>query len=575
MSSIDLDPANYSSPGRQASDKDNVTLTLTPTPKDAPPDASPSSSSDADRFDANLRALGLTLPMPTMHFCTARDGSPTAMRDGRWHAGCSVPRRAAEVMLRKETWPGRSLCLLTPTHGQQVAAVLDKLGPTKALVVIFASPDALADALACGDFAAAARAGRLHVACDEPSLRRVFAAHPGLPVPRQMVRLPDADPAAVAAAIAWTQPTLASVTADHAARIRVTATADISMAAEGPPVVLVGRHFGPWADSGNTLARVWAGDGADPNSIDAASIDVDVVDTDRPHHAADAALAERTAAARFVVTADRPRPAWATHAAPWVAWLTRPDIPSFNPAFPRDALLLADDEWLALARTAGWPSSRLAVARWPADTIVVTSGAPLALIAHRADLDPPADIAELSARQVVWEAIREELTTNPFALGEDPARYVDRAPARLNLPPAVDFPTQRFVDGIVGPAFTLGVANWLAKQHIPFTLHGRDWAKEPTLATHDRGPFADRAAFRAAVAASGGVVDPFATCAGHAIRSLGVPVLKTFGRTSQRVLQDVTAIRADRLPVNAVLSPLSRNAIEALIVSAPFDSEHG
>ncbi|HEX8324214.1 MAG TPA: hypothetical protein VF595_09900 [Tepidisphaeraceae bacterium] len=509
----------------------------------APDDTQTLVSLAAGRFADNCAALGMTLTFPELDFAIARDGSLSAKRGGQWLAGCSVPRRAADVMLRNEHWKGRSLCLLTPTNGHQAAACLHRLGPTKALVVVVPSIDCLAEVLACCDFTAAIVAGRLHFAWDEASLRRVFADHPGLAVPQQMVRLPDVDPDAVAAAQAWTQNVLSPITGDHAVRMRSAARAEATTGR----CILVGRHFRLWNDAGDTLARVCgAGDV--------------VLNADDPLHSAEAVLAERTAAAGSVLS-DRARPTWATWDRPWITWLTRPTIPPYQPAFARDALLLADECWLPLARAAGWPVDRLTVARWPAEAITVTPGRPLALIADHPDLDPPADVRDLSGRLLVWEAIREELTRDPFALGDDPARYVERAPSRLNLPPAVDFPTGRFVDALVGPAFTVGIAGWLAAKGVPFTLHGRGWSGETTLSTYDRGPIADREAFHQIVASSGGVIDPFVTTAGHPVRSLAVPVLRAFGRTPQRVLQDVAAIQAGRLPVSPVLSPLCQAAV--------------
>ncbi|MDB5326568.1 MAG: hypothetical protein JWM57_2137 [Phycisphaerales bacterium] len=524
-------------PHGRTSDKDHVTLTLTPSLSDA-------AALAADRFARNCRALGISLPMPALDFCLGRDGSATAKRDGRFLAGCSVPRRAAEVMVRKESWKGRSLCLLVPTHAQQIAVVLDRLGPTRALIVVPSSPADLADFLACIDFTAALDAGRLFFAEDEAAVDRVFAAHPGLPVPAQMVRLPDVDTAEVARVTPWVQATLSRLTIDQGRRV----SAAKPSATPAGWCVLAGRQFRPWADAGDTLA--------------AACDQSETIDTDRATTASEAFLAERAAAAAVVVTADRPRPKWATSASPWITWLTKSTVPPFNAAYPRDALLLTDGSWMAAARNAGWPANRLAVAGWPALALTHTPGAPLALIYDLPSLAVPEDIAESSGRQLVWEAIQDELPRDPFAVGEDAAKYIRRAPARLGLEAMEDFPVDRYIESLVGPAYVIGIAKWLAAQGVAFTIHGRGWEKETALADRLRGPLASREAFSDVVAASGGLIDPFLPAA-HPLRSTTAPRVATFGSTPQRILQDIKTI--DRLPIAPPTSPLSRTIIESLV----------
>ena len=514
-----------------------MTLTLTPSLSD-------DSALAADRFARNCRALGLFLPLPTLDFCLGRDGSATAKRDGRFLAGCSVPKRAAEVMVRKENWKGRSLCLMVPTHAQQIAIVLDRLGPTRALIVVPASSADLADFLACVDFTAALAAGRLFFAEDEAALDRIFAAHPGLPIPAQMGRLPDVDPAEVARVTPWIQATLSRLTIEQGRRI----TAAMPAAQPTGWCVLAGQHFRTWADAGHGLAGVL-------NQTDS-------IDTDRATSASEAMLAERTAAAEVVVTVDRPRPTWATSPSPWITWLTKPAVPAFNAAYPRDALLLTDGSWMAAARNAGWPTDRLAVAVWPAVALAHTPGAPLALIYDLPSLDTPTDIAESSGRQLVWEAISDELPRDPFAVGDDAAKYVRRAPARLGLEAVEDFPVDRYIDSLVGPAYVLGLAKWLVTQGVSFTIHGRGWEGETTLVGHLKGPLAGRDAFSDVVAQSGGLIDPFLPAA-HPLRSTTAPRVATFGRTPQRILQDIKTI--DRLPITPPASPLTRTIIESLV----------
>ena len=504
---------------------------------------------ETDRFARNCRALRLTLATPTLDVCTARDGSPTARRNGDWLAGCSVPRRAAEVMVRNSSWTGPTVCLLLPSHGQQIEAVLAKLGPPHGLLVRAGSRDQLADLLACCDVADAATAGRLFVSWDDASLRQVFAEHPGLAVPQQMVRLPDADAAAIAAVTAETRTTLA----DSAQR--VTQRAAAARVSVGQPsdrwCVLATQSFELWNDAGHALAR---------------ALDVPCLDPQTPTTASAAHLAEAVAESAAVIAADSGRadnPTIARPDRPWVTWITRPCVPAYLAACPQDAVLLADPAFAPLARDAGWPEDRVAFAAWPAAALPTTPSAPLALLADLADTAPPPSVADASSRQVVWEAIVDELTRDPFALGSDPARYVARAPARLKLALTDDFPTRLFLDRCVAPALLLGTVRWLARQGVAFTIHGSGWAGHADLTPLVHDPVRERAAFRTVVAGAGALLDPFATATGHPVRSLGVPLVRTFGRTPQAVLQDCTAARGGRpLSTPERTNPLTRQAVE-------------
>lgn len=502
-------------------------------------------------FARACRLIGRVLPAPTLDYCLARDGSATAKRDGQWLAGCSVPKRAAELTFRRENWAGRSLCLLAPSHGQQIAVVLDKLGPTKALIVIQPDVQILADMLASVDLTEPLCAGRLFFAEDESSLAALFPANPGLAIPGQMARCCDADGETVARIIAWAQPVFSRLTGGQAKRINAAAQLAEKKIAD-QPLLLVGRAFRLWNDVGHTLAGTLGGDDSRFR----------LLDSDQPTQAAEAYQAEVAAMAPAVI-ADRPRPAWARADHPWLTWLTRPAIPPFRPEFPRDGLLLADGAWIAAARNAGWPAQRVAVANWPALAVEPKPGAPLALIADLPSLDVPPDVAEWSVWQLSWEAMREELTRNPFALGDDAAKYVRRAPARLGLTADENYPVDRLVKDVVAPAYTLGMARWLAEKKVAFTLHGHGWQNEAALADQFKGPISDRGAFITALNASGGLIDPFLSPA-HAIRAITLPQIKTVGRTSQRVMQDIGSL-ATQTATSSTQSQLSVSAINSLL----------
>ena len=521
-----------------------MTLTLTP--------AADAHALADERFRRNCSALGIDLPRPAVDFCTGVDGSDTAKRDGRFFAGCSVPRRAAELMVRKEIWKGRSLCLIVPTHGQQIAVVLERLGPTRALIVVPNAPDDLADFLTCVDFTAAIAAGRLLFASDADALEQLFVLHRGLAVPSQIVRLPDADATSVARVMPWAQATLSKLAGEHGQRLQAAANRRGTGVRSPRPAMLVGRQFRVWVDAGDTLASV--------------GLDASVIDTDSPGAAADAFLAERAADAAAVITANTPRPAWALSPRPWVTWLTRPKIPAFNSSFARDVLLLADSAWLSLAERAGWPAARLAVAGWPVQHHVPTPGGPLALIADLPSLETPADLEESSGLKLIWEAIRDELPRDPFAVGDDATAYVRRAPGRLGLAAMDELPVERFVADLVGPAYLLGVAKWLAGENIALTLHGNGWQHEAALTGAWRGPIDSRSDLARVAGAACGLVDAFIQTT-HPVRALSLPRVSTFGRTAQRLREELATTRFVA-PCQSIAQPLSSDAIGRLIAGS-------
>jgi hypothetical protein len=498
-------------------------------------------------FARACRLIGRVLPAPTLAYCLGRDGSATAKRDGQWLAGCSVPKRAAEQMFRKENWSARTLCLLVPTHGQQIAVILEKLGPTRALIVLQPCVQTLTDILASVDLTGPLVEGRLYFADDEAAVDRLFAANPGLAVPSQMVRTADADGEAVARAIAWAQPAFSRHAAEQGKRIH----AAVTRPATTGPLLLVGGAFRLWNDVGQTLASV-VGDVAGFRTLD----------TDRPTSAAEAYQIEQAAEATAILS-DRPRPVWANVDRPWITWLTKPAIPAFNPTFSRDALLLTDGSWIAAARNTGWPANRVAVANWPSVSVQARPGAPLSLIADLPSLEVPADVAEWSVWQLSWEAMRDELTKNPFALGDDATKYVRRAPARLGLTADETYPVDRFVTDLVAPAYTLGIARWLAEKKVDFTLHGRGWQDEPALANHYKGPLNTRESFFSTLNSSAGLIESFFP-GSHPVRAIAAPRVATFGRTSQRILQDIASI-ANVTPQINPASALSASLVRELL----------
>ena len=503
-----------------------------------------------DCFDRNCQALGIALPFPDVEFAIARDGALTAKPDGTWLGGCSVPRRAAELMVKPVQANGQVTCLLLPSNAQQIVALLDHLTPSQAVIALLPSMSDLPIYLACCDFTKAIDAHRLFFA-DESSLRDLFNKHPGLAPAQQLVRLPDAPADRVEALIRSVQTTFADLTV--AQTVRANQARSQWTVARQSLFVHASEHFKLWDDAGFMLAD---------NS------DTDAVDTSDATRAATGWLAERASQHAAMLTsdlgrADRPELAHADQ--PWLTWITRPRVPLFVAASPRDGLLLAHESLIDIARAAGWPSDRLIVAAWPSDTLRCRAGQPLTIIADLLDLEPPADIKDYSSWRVVWDAIRDELTRQPLALGNDPIRYLNHALVRLQLP-SENFPRTVFLNRLLPGAFMVGLATLLMKDGIPIAVHGSGWDSHEELHPVIRGPVTTRDAWREAIADASGVIDPFITQAAHPIRSLTVPRLSPLGMTRLRFLNEARAIVSGRVAVSEVAPRvLTRKLIDSLL----------
>lgn len=477
-------------------------------------------------------------------FLRARDGSRTAKLAGKWLGGCSVPRRAAELMLRKLSVRGNVACLLLPTHAQQIVAALERMPHNAGLIVL--ATDAGFEPLArqCADLDPFLRVGRLFFAHDDASLRDVFDQHPGLPIPQQFIRLPVTRADLVDERIKAAQAIFSEVVQRQSA-VRAAIAWERN---SDRPCLLVSRRFRLWNDAGATLARC---------------VDGDLIDLDDPRQTAPSYVATQASRCAALVTADHARadqPDLLPAEQPWIAWITQPRVPRFVASSPRDGLLIADESLHAPARQAGWPDDRLAIAAPPRLHPIDPPARSLTLLADLPDLTPPPEVQEYSSWRVVWEAIRRELSENPHRVAGDLEGYLEKSRRHFGIP-ADNFPHQLFIDRLIAPAYTLGIARWLRKQGLPVTVHGIGW--DDPLAT---SAVNDRADFERVVHGSAGLVDPFLGTV-HPVRSIGLPLLTTFGRTPQRILQDAHALLAGRISPAPALPTLSRELVDRLLAS--------
>ena len=470
-----------------------------------------------DNLAANAAALGRSIAMPQLTWRLARDGTLTAYtaneREGGWLSGCSVPRRAAEVMLRKTVVEGNVACLVLPNHAGQIVACLGKLSPSQALIALLGGEGELPPMLACHDFSADIAAGRLMFAWDDASLHTLFDQSSGLPVPQQFVRIATSPAELAEPAMKTAQGVFNAVIALHHDRIR--AAARQSQPSDAELCVVVSRRFRLWDDAGDVLANLSGGD---------------IVDCDRPNHSAVAFVAERIAAGRAVVTANMGRADRGELAGidrPWICWVTGPRVPSFVRSHPRDGLLLADEAFAPLATAAGWPASRMRIAGYPVETLPPAGKVPT-LIADLPSLTPPDVVCDFSSWRIAWEHIDAELQADPLRIGNDASAYLDRVLRHYNIDEP-KLPRALFLNGVIAGAFAVGVAKLLKSRGTTPAVYGNGW--RAFVDTIDwRGTIPDRAALHKAAVAASYIVDPFLQPL-TALRAIDRPIVRPFGLT--------------------------------------------
>ncbi|MBC7783696.1 MAG: hypothetical protein H7144_07635 [Burkholderiales bacterium] len=484
-----------------------------------------------------------------LEWTTARDGSRTAKVAGKWLGGCSVPRRSAEMMLRNFVPRGNVICMLMPSHAQQVPACLAKLEKSAALIVITREASDAPLFRECADLSGDEAQGRLFLAWDEASLREIFTANPGLPIPQQFVRLPITPADQSDAAIKWAQKVFSEAASAQgaraaAARNRWTKTTDHLC-------VAVRTDFALWQNAGATLAGV---------------LNETTVDLSDARQSAAALVPERASISAALVTTDWARADQKELIAPrqpWIAWITRPRVPAYVPTSPHDALLLADESFMPLAIASGWPEDRLAIARWPAMMIDPLHGTDLALIADMPTLDPPELVQEYSSWRVVWEAIRRDLLDHPHKLAGDVDGYLEKSRRHFGVP-SDKFPAALFSEQLIAPAYIAGIAKWLKEQGLPLSIHGRGWETGDFSKDRPQQPITTHDGLRVALSSAAGIVDPFFSSA-HPVRSIQLPRLQTLGRTPQRIIQDARAILAGRAAPTPVESQLTSDLIHRFL----------
>jgi hypothetical protein len=500
-------------------------------------------------WNANAEALRSTQPRLgdsagghtfDIEWIFARDASLTAMEPGdRWWAGCSLPHRAAEFMLKDMTIASVSSCFLTPVHAAQLRVALDRLERQQTVIAIVPEPRALDVLLHCHDFSGDINSHRLWFVSGETweaDLEKLFFDNPGLPTPSEFIRPILANPDAADGLIGPAQKVFAGVSAARAEAIQSLVSGWSRRTGPVRKVCVVApSRFRLWDDAGIILGEL-----AGESELADANIDICRFDSDDPISASPFALAVSLADCDALVAPNMGRadlPGIVADGFPWITWVTTPRMPAAQRAGERDRLIVADPAWRSLAEQAGWSPEQIDVATWPGHPAPAPAVKLVCILADTRPTEAPASVKDYSSQVLLWDFIREELTQDPFALTGDVDQYLKSRRSRFQVP-ETSFDVVTFIDRLIVPAYQQGIARLLVREGIPLRLFGHGWDSVEPLAALNRGPVTSREQLRQIVAASSALIHVWPTKHLHPIELTGRPVVRAHGRTAQSFLRD-------------------------------------
>lgn len=518
----------------------------------------------AQNLSANLAALFKTQPEliqwvtgQTLHmeWVFGRDRTLTAIDEfGQWWTGCSLPTLAAEETLKKLQIKGAVGCFLAPPHAAHLRVTLDRLRPEQAIVAIVPEYRDLAVLLHCENLTEAIQSHRLWFAAGpawEVGLRSLFDCNVGLATPAQFIRTPDADTQIVQSMITTAQQIFADVSSARSARLQALAAQRNATRTNQPRLCVVApSRFRLWNDLGHTMTRIFETD---------ARIETIPFDADDPLSSSPLALASALMQCNAILTANTARsdlPGLVPDSYPWLTWLTAGRIPSRALASSDDHLLAADSRLAQLALQSGWPKDRVHLAGWPMQA-VATAGretSRIGLIADTFPLDTPEDLEEYSSHNILWEAIRSELSADPFKLS-DPASYLRDRMRQAHVGEDA-FPTARFIDRLIVPAYQQGIARFLLRSGVPLRLYGKGWQEMGEFAPHADGEVRSWEELVEIASNACALLHAWPVNASHPIDSIAVPLIRTLGTRKDALLQQVQLALRHSLPARTVAEPM-------------------
>ena len=479
-------------------------------------------------WDANCRALsqrqpGLASALNATwiepEWVYGRDASPTARLENEWCSGCSLPKRAAESILRRLEFKGSVACFISPAHAAQIRFTLQRMGTGQALMCVIPDLRDLRITLGCESFETEIAAGRLWFLSGDDwanSLAELLRNNQGLPTPAQFIRTNLTEPQQAETLMAQADAVIQKENARRSDLVRSILTSRTTRD-PGALLAVVSSGFRLWDDAGGTLHDLARG-------AEWATLDVD-----DPCRASAVAFARAAAESRAIVMANGSRaelPTSLPSDLAVISWLTWPRIPQFDRRCPADGVILTDPAWRDTALRAGWPSDRIIIGTWPAATSILSAGTGLAIIA---DTCPIQKLNfEMSSHGLLWDTIASELSSDPFKVRQDAATYLSRWCARAGIDEQT-LDRRAFIERLIVPAYQQGLARALLQAGIELRLHGRGWNELDELSHQHAGDIGDRAALRAAIHSAAALVHVWPMPWTHPIESAGRPVLQVTG----------------------------------------------
>lgn len=494
----------------------------------------------------------------------ARDSYLTTRSDATWLSGCSVPLRTARRLLQKLDLTGTLGCFLNPNHAAQIRAALEKIQPIQALLAVIPDPANLRPLLHCDDFSAEIAAARLFfvTGSDWPDqMAALFERYPGLPLPQQFLRTSLLDDAEMNELSSEAQRIISLETSRRSEKMPEI----LSLAQTKPPtgrtIVLAGSRFN-LSDLSNIALRQVLPEG-DPSFA--------AFDPDHPLTAGPLALAEAAADADALIAADLFRadlPNVVSERTAWITWITTGRISAPDAQARHDALLLADPAWRQAAIDAGWPAARVQVAPWPQIVPPPANGPPvLGLLTDTRPIEIPQKVKDFSSQLLLWEFIEDELDRDPFALGDDPDRYLNSRMARFNIRDE-GFERPLFFDLLIAPAYKRGLALFLQKNGIRVALFGRGWTDMPEFKSIALGPIENMTALNRAVSHCRAIIQPYPDRA-NITAGLPLPTIQTIGLHPARLLGHIRETLGSNSTVTRNPNPLNKDMFTSPL-NAPF-----
>ncbi len=500
-------------------------------------------------FSANHRALSSSQPTlinftdsrpRDLEWVFGRDGSLTARKGGEtWLGSCSLPARAAMEMLRKLDVSGAVACFLAPGHAAQIRAALAKMRPEQAIVALVPDESELTAMLHCEDFSQPIRSNRLwFVTGDgwEGQLAKLLDEHPGLGTPGQFIRVPASAAELIDRLIPHAQRVIGEVIKVRSNAIQSLRELSWRRPSTTRLLVVAPTQFRLWNDVGEMLIAA-AREACDQRD----DLSWTLFDADDPASSTPLALASLARQCSAMITSNTSRADLAPIIPlelPWITWITGSRLPPAGAAGPHDRQILADVSMMEPARRAGWTDDRLHLGTWRRTCDVDADSSrtgPVAIVADTRPLDAPEALQEYSSHNLLWEAIREDVLTNPFVLRTDIGAYLTSRMHQANISPD-GFPRAVFLNELIVPAFQQGIASLLIQARVPIRIFGAGWSDIERFTGNCAGAVESRRQLAQILRCSRAVVHVWPGSRMHAIERCGAPVLRPLNGSATGLL---------------------------------------